>query len=111
MSELKGDRLRDLQQKFEDVELIVIDEKSMIGQYMLYMIEERLRQAKPARAHLPFGGVSIILMGDFAQLAPVMDPPLFMEPDGKIHQTPKLSLGTNYSKHISVKIPSSLMKY
>ena len=32
MSELKGDRLRDLQQKFEDVELIVIDEKSMIGQ-------------------------------------------------------------------------------
>merc|ERR1711981_1225227 len=55
----------------------------MIGQYMLYMIEERLRQAKPARAHLPFGGVSIILMGDFAQLAPVMDPPLFMEPDGK----------------------------
>ena len=83
MPEIKGDRLRDLQQRFEDVELLVIDEKSMIGQYMLYMIEERLRQAKPSKADLPFGGVSIILMGDFAQLAPVMDPPLFTEPDGK----------------------------
>ena len=83
LKELKGDRLRDLQERFEDVELLVIDEKSMIGQYMLYMIEERLRQAKPSRANIPFGGVSIILMGDFGQLAPVMDPPLFMEPDGK----------------------------
>ena len=45
------------------------------------MIDARLRQAKPARAKLPFGGVSIILMGDFAQLTPVADPPLFMEPN------------------------------
>ena len=55
----------------------------MIGQYSFYMIESRLRQAKPARANLPFGGVSIVLMGDFAQLTPVGDPPLFMEPDEK----------------------------
>ena len=83
ISELKGDQLRSLQKRFENVELLVIDEKSMIGQYMLYMIEERLRQAKPKNADKPFGGVSIVLMGDFAQLAPVMDPPLFMEPDIK----------------------------
>ena len=53
----------------------------MIGQYTLYMIDARLRQAKPDQADQPFGGVSMILMGDFAQLSPVRDQPLFMPPD------------------------------
>ena len=83
LPDLSGQALRDLQTAFEDVELVVIDEKSMIGQYCFYMIDARLRQANPSRANLPFGGISIILMGDFAQLTPVGDPPLFMEPDEK----------------------------
>ena len=44
---LSGDALRALQDSFKDVELLVIVEKSMIGQYTLYMIDARLRQAKP----------------------------------------------------------------
>ena len=83
LPDLSGQRLRDFQEAIEDVELVVIDEKSMIGQYCFYMIDARLRQAKPARANQPFGGVSMVLMGDFAQLTPVGDPPLFMEPDEK----------------------------
>ena len=75
--------MRQLQDNFKDTELVVIDEKSMIGQYCFYMIDARLRQAKPSRANMPFGGISIILMGDFAQLGPVRDQPLFMSPDEK----------------------------
>ena len=79
INELKGENLRDLQEKFKNVELLVIDEKSMIGQYFFYMIDARCKEAKPENAKLPFGGISIILMGDFAQLPPVRDSPLFME--------------------------------
>ena len=45
------------------------------------MIDARLRQAIPERANQLIGGVPIILRGDFAQLSPVRDQPLFMPPD------------------------------
>ena len=57
IKEKSGDALRELQETFKGTELIVIDEKSMIGQYTFYMIDARLRQAIPERANQPFGGV------------------------------------------------------
>ena len=62
---------------FKACQLVVIDEKSMIGLYTLYVIDKRLKEVKPENAMLPFGGVSVIIMGDFAQLPPVGDSPLF----------------------------------
>jgi len=50
---LEGDRLRDLQQKFENVGLLVIDEKSMIGQEVFWMISEHLKEARPNFAEFP----------------------------------------------------------
>ena len=47
--------------------------------YMLYMIDKRLREVKPEKSTEPFGGVSVILMGDFAQLEPVKDEPLYTQ--------------------------------
>ena len=35
------------------------------------------KEAKPHQSTKPFGGVSIVLMGDFAQLPPVADSALF----------------------------------
>lgn len=69
--DLQGDALDALQKSFADVELLVIDEKSMVSALHLYMIDQRLRQAKPMKANEAFGGISVMIMGDFAQLPPV----------------------------------------
>lgn len=55
----------------------VIDEKSMISTVMLYQIDARLREAFPENQKQPFGGISVVLMGDFAQLVPVTGKPLY----------------------------------
>ncbi|MCH2545601.1 MAG: AAA family ATPase [Alphaproteobacteria bacterium] len=83
LPELYGDRLQALQDKFEKMELIAIDEKSMLGCYMMYMIHQRLCQIRPRSAKKRFAGVSIILMGDFAQLPPVGDIPLYAKVTNK----------------------------
>ncbi len=54
---------------------IVIDEMSLCGQQGLFWIDSRCRQA--TGKNLPFGGFSIILCGDFGQLPPVEDQPIF----------------------------------
>ena len=40
-------------------------------------VDRRLRQAFPNRAQQVFGGCSCLLFGDFGQLPPVMDLPLY----------------------------------
>ena len=49
----------------------------MIGCRILGMIDARLRQAFPNAADQLFGGRSVLLVGDFGQLIPVGDPPLW----------------------------------
>lgn len=75
--ELKGDQLKRLQHNLDGTQLLVIDEKSMVSTECLYQIDDRLKQAKPEHKSEPFGGVSVQLMGDFAQLTPVLAKALF----------------------------------
>ena len=84
--DLAGDQLRRLQMRFKDVQLLIIDEKSMVSAVMMYQIDARLRQAKPEQANWSFGGLSVILMGDFAQLPPVNHKAMF-----EVKQTTKAS--------------------
>ena len=86
LTPLKGPTLHDLQEMFKNTELLIIDEMSMVGQYMLYQISKRLQEAKPHKSTIAFGGVSIVLMGDFAQLPPVTDLSLFQNTGGSPYQ-------------------------
>ena len=78
-SELKGPQLSKLQNQFRDAKMLVIDEYSMVGCEMLGYIDSRLRQARPTHSHQPFGGISIVLVGDMLQLPPVADRPLYKD--------------------------------
>src|SRR5436189_490028 len=49
----------------------------MIGCRMLALIDIRLQQAFPEHNNKPFGGRSVIMFGDFGQLPPVLDLPMY----------------------------------
>ncbi|XP_062614683.1 uncharacterized protein LOC134276442 [Saccostrea cucullata] len=66
---LQEQRLSPIRSKLEDLQILVIDEISMVYKRLLYYVHERLVQIKKSK--LPFGGVSIIAVGDFFQLPPV----------------------------------------
>ncbi|CAD6226277.1 GSCOCG00011864001-RA-CDS, partial [Cotesia congregata] len=57
--------------KVKDLSLIIIDEISMVGSRMIQQVDSRLKQI--FQTSKPFGGVSVIVFGDFNQLAPVGD--------------------------------------
>ena len=77
VSELSDDSAARLQQELQDLRLLIIDEKSMMGLGMLRKIDVRLKEARPNMGDVPFGGVSIMLAGDLNQLPPIGDTPLY----------------------------------
>ena len=68
-----------LQNAFRPIRYIVIDEKSMVSLQLMGQIDQRLRSAAFERpdAAKYFGGMNILLCGDFYQLTPVAATPLF----------------------------------
>ena len=56
---------------------LIIDEMSMVGRKIFGQVDSRLRQILPHRADQLLGGCSCLLFGDFGQLPPVMDLPLY----------------------------------
>ena len=75
--DLEGERLQKIQRSFSNIKYIIIDEMSMVGRKMLGQVDRRLRQIFPHHAQEVFGGCSCLLFGDFGQLPPVMDLPLY----------------------------------
>jgi hypothetical protein len=58
---------------FRKLELLVIDEISMVRADLLDQIDITLRHTRK-KWHLPFGGVQVLLIGDMHQLPPVVQP-------------------------------------
>lgn len=73
--DLKEKTLSQLQDKLKGIKYIIIDEYSVIGQKMFEWIYRKLKQSS-GLMDTGFGGFSIILVGDIAQLSPVLDKPL-----------------------------------
>ena len=77
---LDSSRLNALRCQLGGVKVIFIDEISMVGNTMFnVLINNRLKDIKGSS--LPFGGVSIIAIGDLFQLQPVMDGYVFKDMD------------------------------
>lgn len=74
--DLSGQSLLRLQENLKNIEYILIDEYSMLGQTTLGWIDKRCKQAKASYDKV-FGGLSLILIGDPGQLPPVADKPLY----------------------------------
>lgn len=58
-----------LAKRFEKVKVLIIDEVSMLHHFRLDLVDQVLRAMKLPNE--PFGGVQIVLCGDFFQLPPV----------------------------------------
>ena len=74
---LEGEQLQQLQHSFSGVDYLIIDEMSMLGRKLFGQVDQRLRQAFSHRAGEALSGCSCLLVGDFGQLPPVMDLPLY----------------------------------
>ncbi len=74
--DLTGQSLCRLQDSHNDIDYIIIDEYSMLGQVTFGWIDKRCKQATGCNDRV-FGGKSLILTGDPGQLPPVADKPLY----------------------------------
>jgi hypothetical protein len=64
--------------KFAPLQLIILDEISMISQHFLAHISSFLQTLK--NSDLAFGGISMVFCGDFCQLAPIEGTPVYKKP-------------------------------
>jgi ATP-dependent DNA helicase PIF1 len=71
--------LNTIRTKFDNLQLVIIDEISMVDHKLLTYIHGRLCQIKHSKK--PFGNISVLSVGDFCQLSPVRASPLYKTKD------------------------------
>jgi hypothetical protein len=81
---LTVEKLNTLKSRLENVQLVIIDEISMVGPNILLAIHKRLSEIKGTPDDVLFGNVSILAVGDFYQLPPVFQPYIFEPPSDPI---------------------------
>jgi hypothetical protein len=72
--------------------VLLLDETSMIDPIFLWKINQRLQQIKE-NPNMPFGGVAVLLVGDFFQLPPVTGSPFYV---AAMKDIPEKNVGTIY---------------
>ncbi|XP_071963020.1 ATP-dependent DNA helicase pif1-like [Antedon mediterranea] len=74
---LGEEKISALRNQLGQLQIVIIDEISMVNQKLLWYIHGRLRQIKQVRNDSAFGNISIIAVGDFYQLPPVRGTSLY----------------------------------
>ena len=78
---LDPSKISDFEQYFKDLELVIIDEMSMVSSDSLYHIHHRLIDILKYKES--FGGKAVMFNGDLLQLFPVKGAPIFDPPRNK----------------------------
>ena len=76
---LDSDRLNTIRAKLRKLKVLFIDEISMVGSGMFNFLNQRLQQIMGNKE--PFGGITVITVGDLFQLKPVFDRWIFENPN------------------------------
>ena len=84
-SPLGEEQVTRLREKYRNLQIVFIDEVSMVGEKMIMYIDERLKQIKQCQE--PFGNVSVIAVGDFYQIPPVGDRALYNIDKGQLYES------------------------
>ncbi|XP_061173328.1 uncharacterized protein LOC133182501 [Saccostrea echinata] len=71
------DELNTFRTKYRNLSVVIIDKISMVGNAKLEFINDRLQLLTGLKK--PFGDISIIAVGDFFQLTPIMDGWIFQD--------------------------------
>ena len=79
---LTNEKLTAVQTKLSNLQIVIIDEISMLGADLLLTIHRRLCEIKGCQK--PFGGVSVLAVGDLFQLPPVAQKPVFSLPSDEV---------------------------
>ena len=100
MSDLSTATLQSLQALFRDCRFLMVDEKSMIDLKMFSLVDDRLRAIFPATSDQPFGGVNVLICGDFFQLPPVGGKPLYARRSSNVNEIKGRQLDQAFDKTI-----------
>lgn len=74
---LGEEKLNSLRTKLSGLQILVIDEISMVDHRLLSHVHGRLQQVNRTADGILFGNVSVLAVGDFYQLSPVMGKSLY----------------------------------
>ena len=75
---LTNETIANLRNELSNLEILIIDEISMVNKLIFFYIQRRLQQIKQ-NDKAPFGNVSILAVGDFYQLPPVLGHTVYNE--------------------------------
>ena len=78
LSDKSRDEKRSL---YKNLQMLIIDEISLVDSDMLYKIDLRLREV--TQKGVPMGNVAVIVLGDLMQMSPVTGRYIFLEPRDK----------------------------
>ena len=67
-----------LRQQYSELEAVIVDEISMVSNVKLYHIHKRLSEIFNVSLEVPFGGLTVLVVGDLYQLPPVRGQKVFL---------------------------------
>lgn len=65
---------------WKSVDCLIIDEVSMLSDNLFERLDQLGRALRKGKTHLPFGGIQVLLFGDFFQLPPIQGLFCFLSP-------------------------------